>query len=122
MASEIYVSDSDALVLYALLYRMVDKKVWNTFTSAFETFAAANWYNAGGNTYAIALTENVVHAASLSRYTHDMPSVPPGAYSVEIYQQVGATPADTDGVWRWKIEEMLWNGSQLVARLPDGWN
>ena len=90
---------STGSTLYAILLNSVGQ-VWNG--AAFETVNGANWA-----TYDIALTESVA-----GLYTADMPAVDAGVYSYVVYEQAGASPANTD---EWTGNGYLeWDGTAVL--------
>jgi len=99
MSNELQAQLSTGSTLYAILLNAVGQ-VWNG--SAFETVNGANWA-----TYDIAMTESVA-----GLYTADMPAVDAGVYSYVVYEQAGASPANTD---EWTGNGYLeWDGSAVL--------
>ena len=101
MANEIWHSYDSASVLYAFVYRMTDKYIYDVEHAAFE--AIGTWDDARADECDIAMT-----------FTGDMhfanfPTVAAGVYYVEIRLQAGASP-DTDDL---PIAQgvMYWDGS-----------
>jgi hypothetical protein len=85
MARELNVSYNDGSVLYAIIRRASDGKVWNG--SAFVT-----WADADIATYDVALTP-----LSGDFYAADFPSaIDTGTYFINYYVRAGATPAISD--------------------------
>ena len=99
MANELQAQLSTGSTLYAILLNSVGQ-VWNG--SAFEAVNGANWA-----TYDIALTESVA-----GLYTADMPAAVAGVYSYIVYEQAGASPANTD---EWTGNGYLeWDGTSVL--------
>jgi len=88
MANEIHLDYASDNAIYAVV-RNAPGGVWYLAGAAFE-----NWGNNGHNAdnYDIALTDK-----SGSRYVGDVPSnIPAGRYTVQMFLQAGANPADSD--------------------------
>jgi hypothetical protein len=106
MPNEIQVDYASGNTLYAVI-RGPAGQVWYIAGETFE-----NW-GAGGHTaddYDIALTDS-----SGSHYVGDFDAcVSGGSYSIQIFRQAGAYPADTDTLV--SSRQILWTGSgELTA-------
>jgi hypothetical protein len=106
MANEIQADYASGNTLYAVI-RNRSGQVWFLAQQTFEDWGL------GGRTaddYDIALTDRTG-----SRYTGDFDSaVPSGGYSIQIFRQAGATPADTDPLVSGR--EIAWTGTgELTA-------
>lgn len=87
MANEIWTSYDSAKTLYAFVYRMTDKYIYDVGDAAFE--AIGTWNDARAGECDIAMTAvGDVHFA-------DFPVVSAGVYYVSIRERAGASP-DTD--------------------------
>lgn len=73
--------------LYALVRNSIGE-IWNTDDTAFESYDTNNITD-----YAIALTEQ---GTASTYYVGDMPAVGDGIFSVVVYKQAGANPAEGD--------------------------
>jgi len=99
MAKELQAYLSTGSTLYAILLNSVGQ-VWSG--AAFVAVNGANWGD-----YDIALTESVA-----GLYTADMPAVDAGVYSYVVYEQAGASPANTD---EWTGNGYLeWDGTAVL--------
>jgi hypothetical protein len=88
MANEIHLDYASGNTVYAVV-RNAAGQVWYPAGAAFE-----NWGNSGHNAdnYDIALT-----GKSGSRYVGNFPgNIPAGRYTVQMFLQAGANPADSD--------------------------
>ena len=101
MAFEIQADHASGDVLYATI-RNRSGQVWYPAGQVFE-----DW-DAGGRTaddYSIALTDK-----GASRYIGDFDGgIPAGSYSIQVFQQAGANPADTDTLVC--SSAILWTGT-----------
>jgi len=106
MANEIHADYSSSNVLYAAV-RDSEGQVWYVASQVFET-----WGDNGhiADDYAIPLADS-----GGSRYVGDFDlNIPGGSYSIQIFHQIGANPADTDELV--SSRRMLWTGSgELTA-------
>ncbi|UCE49953.1 MAG: hypothetical protein JSW47_07310 [Phycisphaerales bacterium] len=90
MANEIHIDYAAGNTLYAVI-RDVQGKVWYPANQVFESWGANE---RDADDYDIVMVDK-----SGSRYTGSFDSnVPAGRYSVQIFLQAGANPADTDVV------------------------
>ena len=105
MANEIHVNYASGNTLYAVV-RNVTGDVWYVEGQVFEIWGA------GGRTaddYDIALTDK-----SGSRYVGSFDSnIPAGTYSIQVFLQAGANPADGDTFIA--SEEIVWSGTGAVT-------
>ena len=105
MANEIHANYASGNTLYAVV-RNGAGDVWYIVGQNFETWGT------GGHTaedYDISLTDK-----SGSRYVCDFDSnIPPGRYSVQVFLQAGANPADGDTLV--VDDEILWSGTGIVT-------
>jgi hypothetical protein len=87
MAGEIQIrGPGTGFTLYALIRNAIDQ-IWNTGTSAFESFNGSNYAN-----YVIALVGD-----ASGFYAGNMPSaIGPGVYSIVVNNQLGGSPLVTD--------------------------
>ena len=88
MANEIHINYASGNTLYAVV-RNTASNVWYVAGQVFET-----WGTSGrtANDYDIALTDK-----SGSRYVGNFDTnIPAGRYSVQVFLQAGANPADGD--------------------------
>ena len=106
MPNKIHADYSSGNALYAVI-RDRDGLVWCPAEQAFEVWGE------GGNDaadYALALADT-----GGSHYVGDLDlDIPGGSYSIQVFRQIGAEPADTDTLI--DCREMLWTGSgELTA-------
>ena len=101
MAFEIQADHASGNVLYAVI-RNRSGKVWYPAGQVFEDWGA------GGRTaddYGVALDDK-----DASRYVGDFDgNIPAGSYYVQVFQQAGANPADTDTLVR--SSGIVWTGA-----------
>lgn len=113
MADEIQVLAGTGLTMYAMV-RRVDGPVWYVAGQAFEAYS-----NAGhdADDYDIPLSN-----FSVGYYVGDFDAnIPAGTYIVNIYEQLGGTPADTDLPRGTGI--IFWSGSvELVTNITSDGN
>lgn len=105
MANEIHIDYASGSTLYAVI-RNKAGEVWYTSGQVFET-----WGTAGrtANDYDISLTDK-----GGSRYVGDFDSnIPAGRYSVQVFLQTGAYPADTDNFVGGN--QIIWSGTGMVT-------
>ncbi len=108
MANEIYHTFNEGNVLYALIWRKSDDKVWNSTDSTFDTYTDADI-----DKYDVVLANQ----ADSDYYSVDFPSAitdtATQAYRVQVMLQVaGGINADNDlGIAQGEIQ---WNGSSEV--------
>jgi len=106
MPNEIHADYSSGNTLYAVI-RDSEGQVWHVAGQTFET-----WGDDGhtANDYAILLADS-----GGSRYIGDFDlNIPVGSYFVQVFRQIGATPADNDELV--SSRGMLWTGSgELTA-------
>jgi hypothetical protein len=105
MANEIQADYASGNTLYAVV-RDMSGKVWYVAGQVFEA-----WGTDGHNAddYDIALTDK-----SGSRYVGSLDgNIPVGRYSVQIFLQAGANPADGDTLI--SSDEILWSGSGKIT-------
>ncbi len=106
MANEIQADSVSGGTLYAVI-RNDAGQVWRTAGQVFE-----NWGTDGhaAADYAIGLTDK-----SGSRHVGDFdPNIPAGDYSIQVFVQAGAAPADTDTLVG--SQEIVWTGvGELTA-------
>jgi hypothetical protein len=105
MANEINVNYASGNTLYAVV-RNAAGDVWNVAGQVFET-----WGTDGrtADDYDISLTDR-----NGSRYVGSFdPNIPAGRYSVQIFLQAGANPANGDTFIG--SEEILWSGTGVVT-------
>jgi hypothetical protein len=104
MAGEIQVSFQAGKTCYFLVRNRVGQ-VWNTNTSAFESYQTANYGD-----YDIAMTEQ---GSASGFYVGTFPSaITPGVYSIVAKQQIGGSAAETDPTIGSGDEQ--WNGSVTI--------
>jgi hypothetical protein len=96
------------LNLYALLFDEAGK-AFNPSAEAFQTYLDANITNFNLN-----LTEGVNRKKYYS-YTIS-PTLSAGAYTVEVYRRVGASPSKTNDIFK-GIGTIFWNGSGMVDNI-----
>jgi hypothetical protein len=105
MANEINVNYASGNTLYAVV-RNAAGDVWNVAGQVFEVWGT------GGRTasdYDISMTDK-----SGSRYVGSFDaSIPAGRYSIQVFIQAGANPADGDTFIAG--EEILWSGTGMVT-------
>ena len=105
MANEIHVNYASGNTLYAVV-RNVTGDVWYVEGQVFEIWGA------GGRTaddYDIALTDK-----SGSRYVGSFDSnIPSGTYSIQVFLQAGANPANSDTFIA--CEEIVWSGTGTIT-------
>jgi hypothetical protein len=105
MANEIYVNYASGNTLYAVV-RNAAGDAWYVAGQIFEAWGT------GGRTaddYDISLTDK-----SGSRYVGSFDtSIPAGRYSIQVFLQAGANPADGDTFIAG--EEIVWSGSGVVT-------
>ena len=105
MSNEIAIRYVTGKTLYALMYNSANGEVWNTVTSAFETYATANLGN-----YDIPLTEEGTASA---RYVGTVPTAVPAAdLDIDVMDQAGSSPAESDTLAG--TGKIPWNGSARV--------
>jgi hypothetical protein len=101
MANEIHADYASGSVLYAVI-RNRQGQVWRPAGQAFESWGS------GGHTavdYDIALTDK-----NGSRYIGSFDAdVLPGSYSIQVFRQAGASPADTDTLVC--SRKVIWTGT-----------
>lgn len=108
MANEIWCTYEEGLVLYALIWRKTDDKVYDVVAAAntFDTYTDADI-----DTYDLVLA-NIVDS---DYYSVDFPtSITTGVYRVQIMRRIGgAIDADADvGVFQ---GEIYWDGTAEVT-------
>ena len=105
MANEIHVNYTSGNTLYAVV-RNGTADVWHVAGQIFEPWGT------GGRTagdYDISLTDK-----NASRYVGSFdPNIPAGRYSVQVFLQAGANPADGDSLVAGC--EILWSGTGRVT-------
>lgn len=115
MANEIWHSYDSAKVLYAFVYRMADRYIYDVGDTAFEVIGT--WNDARAGECDIAMT------AVGDMHFVNFPVVTAGVYYVEIRERAGASP-DTDdlpvaqGVMYWDGTAEL-NLSTTTTNLAD---
>jgi hypothetical protein len=105
MANEIQADYASGNTIYAVI-RDITGDVWYVAGEDFET-----WGTGGrdADDYDITLTDK-----SGSRYVGDFDgNIPPGRYSIQIFLQAGANPADGDTLI--STDEILWSGSGKIT-------
>jgi hypothetical protein len=105
MANEIHINYASGNTLYAVV-RNTAGNVWYVAGQVFEA-----WGTSGrtANDYNIALTDK-----SGSRYVGSFDTnIPAGRYSIQIFLQAGANPADGDTFIAG--EEIVWSGTGVVT-------
>jgi hypothetical protein len=101
MANEIHADYASGNVLYAVI-RNHAGQVWHLATQVFESWGASDHT---ADDYDITLTDK-----SGSRYVGSFDAeVPPGSYSIQVFRQVGASPADVDTLVC--SREAIWTGT-----------
>lgn len=103
MAGEVQARNVTGRTLFYTVHNQTSGFVWNLSggsTGAFEAFVSGNYSN-----YGVGMTEEGVSAF----YRGNFPStIPPGIYSIDIRNQAGASPAQTDaGV---AAGDLQWDG------------
>jgi len=107
MANEIHVDYESGSVLYAAV-RDAAGQVWCPASQDFETWGAGGHDAAD---YALPLIDK-----DGSRYTGDFDdAIPIGSYSVQVFLQVGANPADTDSLIMGR--DFVWTGTGELTPL-----
>jgi hypothetical protein len=105
MANEININYASGNTLYAVV-RNAAGDVWNVAGQVFEVWGT------GGRTaddYDISLTDK-----NGSRYVSSFDtSIPAGRYSIQVFLQAGANPADGDTFIAG--EEIVWSGTGVVT-------
>jgi hypothetical protein len=106
MSNEIQVDYSSGNALYAVI-RDDAGQVWHVAGQAFESWGTSGH---AADDYDIALTD-----AGGSHYVGAFDgNIPGGSYSIQVFRQVGAAPADTDPLVT--SRQILWTGSgELTA-------
>lgn len=103
MANEIYTTWPEGATLYATVRELSTGDVWNTSTTAFESWADGSIAN-----YAISLTDY-----DGNHYSVDFPAdITEGYYKVDIFIQSGGSPADGD--WSFVSGVMDWDGDSEI--------
>ncbi|MBN1805313.1 MAG: hypothetical protein JW837_08690 [Sedimentisphaerales bacterium] len=105
MANEIHTDYASGGTLYAVI-RNKTAEVWYAAGQVFET-----WGTSGrtADDYDIPLTDK-----GGSRYVGDFDSnIPAGRYSVQVFIQAGAYPADSDNLAG--SNRILWSGTGMVS-------
>ena len=105
MANEIHVNYASANTLYAVI-RNAAGNVWHVAGQAFEAWGT------GGRTaddYAISMADK---SGSLYAGSIDA-SIPAGRYSVQVFLQAGANPADGDTYIAG--DDVVWSGTGAVT-------
>jgi hypothetical protein len=105
MANEIHVNYASGNTLYAVV-RNTAGNVWNIAGQVFEV-----WGTSGrtAEDYDISLTDN-----SGSRYVGSFDTnIPAGRYSIQVFLQAGANPANGDTFIAGK--EIVWSGTGAVT-------
>jgi len=106
MSDELIYTAATGTVYYARIHTCVSYltgQVWNTSTSAFET-----WDDSNVTDYDIALSDE-----GNGEYLGNFPDCDAGRYYVSVYKQAGATPATTD-----KLRgrgEIVWSGTAAAS-------
>ena len=105
MANEIQADYSSGQTLYAVIRNMAGQ-VWYITGQVFEAWGTDG---RGADDYDIALADK-----NGSRYIGDFSSnIEPGRYSIQIFLQAGANPADSDTVIAGDL--ILWSGSGKIT-------
>ena len=105
MANEIHINYASGNTLYAVVRNTVGN-VWYVAGQIFEA-----WGTSGrtANDYDIALTDK-----SGSHYVGSFDTnIPAGRYSIQVFLQVGANPADSDTFIAGK--EIVWSGTGTIT-------
>ena len=105
MSNEIQVDYASGNTLYAVV-RNISGEVWYITGQVFET-----WGTDGrdADDYDIGLTDK-----DGSRYVGDFDgNIPAGRYSIQIFLQAGANPADGDTLI--SSDEVIWSGSGIIT-------
>jgi hypothetical protein len=106
MANEIQAQYASGHTLYAVI-RSRSGQVWRPVQQAFESWGQSG-HTAGD--YDIALTDRT---GSLYVGDFDL-GIPSGSYCVQVFRQLGATPADTDTLV--SSRDIVWTGTgELTA-------
>lgn len=105
MSSELNLFHQTGYTVYAVVFNP-SGQVWNTSSSAFETFNASNWTD-----YDVSLTEK----GTSGIYIGDFPTgvTTASVYDYYAYKRVGATPAQSD--IRLGAGTVDWTGSHAVV-------
>lgn len=102
MANEIWHSWDEAGILYALVWRQTDDKVWNDTDSQFDTYTDADILK-----YDIPLTNHV----DSDYHSGDLPAaITAGVYRVQVFLQVGGA-IDADDDISVAQGEIYWSGT-----------
>ena len=105
MANEIHANYAAGNTLYAVV-RNSAGNVWHIAGQSFEVWGTGR---RTADDYGISLTDK-----SGSRYVGDFDSnIPVGRYTVQVFLQVGANPADGDTLVT--SDEILWSGTGKVT-------
>ncbi len=106
MSNEIHVDYSSGSTLYGVV-RDGAGQVWHVAGQAFETWGAGG-HAAADYDVALADTGGSHYVGSFDE------NVPPGSYSIQVFHQLGANPANTDPLV--SSRQILWTGSgELTA-------
>jgi hypothetical protein len=120
-AAYVSVKTIDGLTLYAVARRRSDLGYGNTFTSSVEGFVPGHWYSSGSNNYAIAGSKDNSMGFGVAEYSFQFPAFPAAEYYFEVYTQLGAHPALSDGLFGWLLEGVFWNGTAILPKItPSG--
>ena len=111
MANEIQVSYDTGATLYALVFDAAGQ-VWQLTTNTFVAYVAANIDN-----YDIVLSEIATNSGQY-RGTFDS-DIPPGVYSVVLFEQAGASPVVADDERIGDTGIMHWDGSAELSISAD---
>ena len=105
MSNEIQVDYASGNTLYAVV-RNISGEVWYITGQVFETWGADG---RDADDYDIGLT-----GKDGSRYVGDFDgNIPAGRYSIQIFLQAGANPADGDTLI--SSDEVIWSGSGIIT-------
>jgi len=105
MANEIQADVASGSVLYAII-RDPAGRAWCTTLQSFEDWGTDERTAAD---YAVSLTDK-----SGSRYVGDFdPNIPAGEYSIQVFVQAGAAPADSDTLVAG--HEIIWTGASELT-------
>lgn len=105
MANEIHADYASGNTLYAVVRNSVGN-VWYPTGQAFEPWGTGS---RDADDYDISLTDK-----SGSRYVGNFDSnIPAGRYSIQIFLQAGANPADGDSLIA--SDEMIWSGTGIIT-------